>query len=355
MTSTQRKPTSPVLELTDPIGVLSIYVDADPSLAAGPRPAWQSPVRAGLRRLVREARLSRPRGERLALEAGLAELEPELDTLLDPRSGGRGRALFAALGRGESHRVDVRAPLAPQVALGRRATILPLLAAEQEGRPAGAASVSWARVEQAEWRPDALRSLTPIALAEPQPEPRRGRSGTNPAVPQPFPERDRFESAAGVRLAARLREAGAELAAQAETRGWDVLVADGDPRLVDELAAGFRSESCELVRSPQPVAGLAVAAARERVAAIVRGRRAERVERLLAAVEGSAAATLDPELVDRALAEGRVERLLLAVPPRGARSPRAESLLRRALATGAELTVVPAGALPAGIAALLRW
>lgn len=116
-----------IAALSDPIGVLSVYVDADPALVAGSRPAWQAPVRTGLRRLVNDTRQTRPRAERLAFAARLRELEPELDALLDPRLGGRGRALFAAITGSDFHRVDLRARLTPLVCRGSTGRATPRL------------------------------------------------------------------------------------------------------------------------------------------------------------------------------------------------------------------------------------
>jgi hypothetical protein len=84
----------PVLALSDPIGVLSIYVDADPALGARSRPGWQAPVRTGLREILAEARQEWPRVERIALETRVDELEGELDALLDPPGSSSGRVLF---------------------------------------------------------------------------------------------------------------------------------------------------------------------------------------------------------------------------------------------------------------------
>lgn len=110
-----------IAALSDPIGVLSVYADADPALAADPRPAWQAPVRAALRRLVKDAQRTRPRAEWTALRARLDELEPELEALLDPHLGHRGRVLIVAVAGGELHRVGLRAPLS-SLSTGTRAS-----------------------------------------------------------------------------------------------------------------------------------------------------------------------------------------------------------------------------------------
>ena len=345
-----------IAALADPVGVLSVYADADPVLAAGRRPAWQAPVRAGLRELVKDARQTGPRDDWTALTTRLDELEPELEALLDPRLGGRGRALFATVVGGEVHRVALPVPFAPLVVLDGHARVLPLLAATQDGAPAGAVTLSRDRVASAEWQFDQLTPLETIELAVA--EPRRQRPATNPAVPQPFPERDRFESTAGARILALLRAAAERLGRQAEARGWDVLVADGDPRLVDALAAAWRVGPSRLVRSPEALAGVADTAAAGRVGATVRALRAERTAALLRRLVESPASTHDPLVLERSLDEGRVEHLFVRVPSAPARSSSSESLLRRALATGADVTVVPPEAArlgPGGVSALLRW
>jgi len=344
-----------IAALSDPIGVLSVYVDADPALVASPRPAWEAPIRAGLRRLGKSARRKRPRDEWMALRERLDELERELETLLDPRSGRRGRALFAAVSGSEIHRVGVDIPFAPFVALDRHARVLPLLAAMQDGRRAGAVTLSWDRLESAEWHFDQLDPLETIELAQEEPQP---RPATHPAVPQPFPERDRFESAAGARVLSLLRDAGKRLARQARARGWDIVVVDGDPRLADALSDAFRTDFCRLVRAPQPIGGLQNAVAVDRVGSTVRAVRAERDAELLRRLDESSAATRDPRVLDRSLREGRVEHLLIAAASNVPASEESESLLRRARDQGAEVTILSPGTAslgPLGAAALVRW
>lgn len=345
-----------IAALSDPTGVLSVYADADPALAAGARPTWQSPVRAGLRRLVNDARRTRSRAEWIALRARLDAIEPELEALLDARVGPRGRALFAPVSGGEIHRVELPVSLAPLVTLDRYARVLPLLAAAQDGRPAGVATLSWDRLESAEWRFDLLNPLKTIEF--PAAQPRGSRPATNPAVPQPFPERDRFESAAGARMLTLLRNAGDRLGREAEARGWDVLVVDGDPRLLDVLSDGLRTNSYQLVRSPHSIGGVQNAVAAARVGSTVRTLRTARTAELLRKVGESSASTRDPLVLDRAFDEGRIEHLLIAMPSESSGPAASESLLRRALATGADVTIVPPEAAdlePGGAAALLRW
>jgi hypothetical protein len=348
----------PLLELTDPIGVLSIYVDADPALAGGERPAWQTPVRDGLRRILGEARETWPRADRMALQRRLDDLEPELESFLDRGGPGRGRALFATVAGGETHRIDLRAPVPPAVVLARRAVVVPLLAPLQDGRAAGVVDLARERLVRSEWELGDLRELATAEVTPPE-RPGRGRPATNPAVPQPFPERDVFETAAGARVLARVQEEGADLAGDADVRGWDMVVADGDPRLLGALAAGFEPSSTRLVRSPRPFAGATAAETAERIAATLHDLRSAEAARLVERLDDTGAATRDRAAVERALAEGRVDRLLLPRPVGPARPDDGdEELVRRAFATGAVVTVVdlpPASLGSGGIAAFLRW
>jgi hypothetical protein len=348
---------APFLELEDPIGVLSIYVDADPTLAAGNPPAWRTPVRTRLRELLGMARSEWPRDHRMAFEARLEELEPELASVLERRDLSRGRALFAAIQRGEVRRVDIHAVLPSLVSVGRQALVLPLVAAQQAGRPAGVVELSWAKVVLSEWEFGVLRQLETFELGvELGGEP--GRPTTNPSVPQSFPERDRFETGVGARVLARIGEVGAEVAREATARGWDVLVVDGAPPSVEALEGGMRSNGSTVLPSNEALGNVSRSEAADRVNAVLRERRLAVQQRLVDQLDASPAATRDAAVVGRALAEGRVEHLLLEASGELGSLVASETLLREALRTGADVTVVEAAPAPVGehgVAALLRW
>jgi hypothetical protein len=348
---------SPVLALEDPIGVLSVYVDADPTLAAGTPPAWQTPIRAGLRDLVRVAQLDWPRADRMALEQRLKELEPELASLLDRRDLSRGRALFAGIEHGDVRQIVIHAVLPATVVFGRRAVVLPLVAARQAGGPAGVAELSWTRVVLSEWELGVLEELERIDLdvdlgGEP------GRPATHPSVPQPFPERDRFATAVGSRVLARLREAGAELGRDARARGWETVVVDGESRFVEAFQDGIGAGGPAVLASARSLAGVSRAEAADRVGAALHERRTNVQRELAERLDASASATRDAAVVERALAEGRVEHLLLEAATERPTLGTAETFLRQALETGARVTVVEeasAAVGPDGVAAILRW
>lgn len=347
-----------LLELEDPIGVLSVYVDADPALAAGTPPAWQIRVRTELQELLAEARREWPRDRRMTFEARLEELEPELASVLERRDLSRGRALFAAIGGGEVQRFDVHAVLPSLVSVGPQALVLPLFSVRQAGRPAGVIELSASHVVISEWEFGVVEELETIELGiDVVGKPGR-RPTTNPSVPQTFPERDRFESGVEARLLTRIREVGAEVAREAKTRGWYVVVADGMPQFIEALEAGIGPNGVVVLPSREPLGNVPRAEAADRVGAALRARRQAAQERLVDQLDSSSAATRDAAVIERALAEGRVQHLLLEVPGEAGSLADGEICLRQALRTGAEVTVVeaaPAAVGPAGVAALLRW
>jgi hypothetical protein len=348
---------SPVVDLDDPIGVLSVYVDADPTLAAGTPPAWQTPIRAGLRDLVREAQLDWPRADRMTLERRLEELEPELAALLERRDLSRGRALFAGIEHGEVRQVVIHAVLPATVVVGRRAAVLPLLAARQAGGPAGVAELSWSQVVLSEWEFGVLEELERIDLGVDLGG-EHGRPATHPAVPQSFPERDRFETAVGSRVLARLREIGGELGRVARARGWETAIVDGDSRFLEAVRDGVGAGGVDLLPSARPLAGVSAVEAADRVGATLHERRMNDQRELLERLDASATASRDAAVVERALAEGRVEHLVLEPSTDPGALTIEERLLRRALETGARVTVVEeasAAVGAGGVAAILRW
>lgn len=348
-------PLEAVLALSDEIGVLSIYADADPALWAGPRPAWQTPVRVGLRGVLEQARSEWPRAERAALEARLDELRPELDDLLDPRGRGRGRALFASIVTGAVERLELRMPFPPSVTLDRHPRILPLLTTLQAGRPAGVVCVT-SRLEVYEWAGGAIATLETLDLASAA-EPARGwPCVTNPSVRQPALERDRFEAAAEARILARVRWTTQRLERLARDRQWDAIVVDGEPRLVQEVERSLGANGITLVPSLQPLLGVGAVDVATRAGATLQKMRATQAKQLAAQLRTSPLATGGGTAVATALAHGRVERLLLNAS--AADPVQIEELVRRAVATAAEITLLapPARELGSdGTAALRRW
>jgi hypothetical protein len=96
-----------LLSRRDPIGYLSVYVDADPSVQARPRPPWHIEVTNGLRD-VRALADEASRDESITLRAALDEFERLFEHELSAAASGRGRAWFMPVRGGDGVMVGVQ-------------------------------------------------------------------------------------------------------------------------------------------------------------------------------------------------------------------------------------------------------
>jgi len=355
------------------VGVLSVYVDADPERLTGAEPGFEIALRSGIRDIRDRLKERLAHDEWAAALERIDELAPQLAELADPASEGRGRALFAALSGDAVHRVALREPLPDRVEVDARAHVLPLLAALERSRPAGVVSVSRNAVRAVHRSAETVEEVLSAEI-DPATDDWRmlaGPAGRNPAAPQSSaPQRDLYDrrleqhQVRGVEsVARRVEEAAGE-------RGWQLVVVTGDPRMAEPFAEALGDEAREVViadrildwRSPahlvealEPeLAGARVAAERRRVADVV--------DRAGAGGHGA----LGRKAVAAALREGRVEVLL--IDPEGAREragaasgPGEEELVAAALETSAAVAPIEdeqaraALAREDGVAALLRW
>jgi hypothetical protein len=315
--------------ISDPVGVLSVYADR-PEENAG--------------RLVRAVSIA---GELRRLEGELSgetmrRIRPALTRLLDGRT--RGRALFAPLSTEEVFEVEVGMPVGITAVIDTTAYVRPLVAALDEGRPAGVIVTEGHSTRLLSWR---MGAVEPVA--------EYGRPG---------------------RRAGRIsRSLAVEVRAEADERGWTRVAVAGDGRLAHVLARSAAPPGCEISVVTRPVADLGPRG----LAAAVGGalHEAQRryewrlVERTIEAALGDGGgAVLGPGRTRRALDRHEVRHLLIDAEreyrlPGRPRTDRwvdrdpAEDLIERALHAGAEITPVegparrPLGAAE-GIAALLR-
>jgi hypothetical protein len=383
-----------VAQMRDPVGVLSLYVDASPDRAAGVRPGWHIAAENALRAVRARIDSERPPDRARALRARLMRFDGVTREWLYARGGGRGRALFLPLGGGTPIAIAVQMRLPDLVMLDQTAHVAPLLAAFDAGRPAGVAVASRARVRVLEQRLGSTDELMVLEFDEVTSEwgEIRGAGLANTAVRRPTASaRDHYRHRMDERRAWFLQSAGDRLAELAVERGWDTVALCGDRRLTDavgsRLGADRRIEMVTLAESMDwysaSEVGAAVAAALDRTRS---DRQAALASRALDAARGGGSATLGLSQTLPALNEGRVERLLvdMACERRGSRLPDGrlatagellpgadpreqthddhltERMVERALETGAGVTPVDgpaAGLLEAhdGVAAMLRW
>jgi riboflavin biosynthesis pyrimidine reductase len=368
--------------------VLSIYVDADSSSDPGLRGAAVD-LRNRLSELERNIEAEGTRERSRLLGEALRRLGPEIDRLTNPREHGRGRALFAPLGDGETSRYAGQMRVASRVVLDSSAFVHPLLELIDEGRPAGVVLASKDEARLLEWRLGELRELDRM---EPEvteaPHERAGPVGSSPAERAQTPKREQRATRERARTRRFLDRIGAGAAALAGERGWERLLISGGDRLTEPLAAAL-AELVEhsLIRDPRVLITLEPAALAETVTERLRAEHADRERRLVdearEAALGQGAAAVGLSDVVGAINEHRVSQLLYdpgvrytgsvgsdgllyAGDEHGGGTPAApetrltERLVERALETGARVIPVEGAARAAlseadGIAALLRW
>jgi hypothetical protein len=357
------EPLREIARMRDPVGVLSVYVDVVPHEAAGRKPLWDEQVRVALHHL--------PDGmgaDAAAVRARLHALEPSVERLLDPRTAGRGRVLFATVTGEEIHEARIALPLVTDVRLQRRAHLLPLLAAD-DGRVLGLVVVSSDELRLLELDMGEGRELRRLDLSQPG-----------------FEWSLRKEPNAGVveNLHRIADIAAREVARTARSHGWDAVVVAGNPRVAQPLAAEIAKGGLSVQTfDADPAPELTPSTIADLCDVYAKASRRTRDQHLVEQVREHAAASGRGALgladVAAALAQGRVDHLVLdthrAYPgtvtadgglvPAGATLATpvvdlAGDLIERAFATDAKVTAVngPAAeelASCEGVGALLRW
>jgi hypothetical protein len=383
-------------ELTDEIGVLSVYVTRDPHsrAEAGARTPWELRMRHELDEIRKRVKQEQPREHGKALASRLAELAPQFDRLLDPTSSGRGGALFAGITGGEPTTIAVQVPLGDRVVLEPGAYLRPLVTAWSMAGPAGAVSVSADELKIYDLRfgqAEVVGSIPCLYEADPRRE-LKGPAAANPALAQhSASQHDLFERREDDRLLRFLRTVGPQLAEHVTGRHWRYLALTGEAQLVQAVQSGLPPQlPAQVVTLDHPVNSLSAPKLAATVAPALERARRERHRGLAEQARNNAmsantgACGLGETL--GALQEGRVAHLLLAedgdwagsatpagylvpdgeVPPGAdAGSLRSdphlgERMIELAYREGGEVTVLePDEAAPladaGGIGAILRW
>jgi hypothetical protein len=330
--------------IADPVGVLSLYGDG-PAAATRRSPADRAlalrrrlqGVEAGLREAAAAAVADRYR-------RWLPHIESQLFRLAHASSPGA--AVFLPLSSGRPLRVDLPMPVGEHARLEPTGHVMPLVAAHDEGRPAGVVIARRSSVQVREWRQGRIDEELDLPI------PSRARGS----------DRHRW-GGRGYRI-----DAVAEgLRRVVEERGWRRLLIAGDPRLRAAVACGRPLRHDVEVRTlAGELEGMSAGDLAVRVAADLDAAQRQYewrlVERVLDAALDDQSAVLGADAVVAALELGLVEHLVIDpsrvasdAPPRTAA---AERMAELALASGAEITPLEGtGARLAdvgGVAALLR-
>lgn len=382
-----------VAGMTDPGGVLSIYVTLDPQWRAEStvKPPWELRMRHELAGIREASREHGTRAYAKAVAARLDGLAPDLDRLLDPTASGQGRALFAGVSSGELRTVSLQVPLVDRVVLESQPYLRPLLTAWSNAGPAGVVSVSAEELHVVDLR-FGLTELVDTIGYEPPPE-QRSREGPAATVvtQSSVAQHDLWERREDDKLVRHLKAVGPRLAEHAAAREWGYLVLTGHAILVQAVRDGLPPRlPAEVLALDHPVNSLSPPKLAATVAPVLDEARQRHHRELAERVRASAlsANTGSCGLGETlwALQEGRVAHLLLDAGrqwsgtrgPDGLLAPTAEippgadpatvqtephlgeRMVELALRNSARVTTLaPAAATPLadadGVGAILRW
>jgi Bacterial archaeo-eukaryotic release factor family 10 len=351
-------------EWRPPLGVLSVYLGFDPADRGG---AWRTELRNGLDAVL-ETHKEAEHDRRVALRATAKRLLERFEDG-DLRPPPRGEAGFVEVAEKEGieHWFGTGTPpvAAACVEFGPDPVVAPLLDLCGRGTPRGIALLSSERVRLLRCSEGALEELEDweLSITSLDWRERKSQSTNNPARAQGVSAsgHDQFSERLDHNRHRFLGECGGLAAGALEENGLEQLVVFGPAKDAEHFQAGFGAAKGklaiggdgELISMPKGKLQEAVAEAVQRLD--LESQRAV-VGRALGEAKGGSRGAAGPQETREALAEGRVDHLVLD----GAIGEEAESLIRAALASSARVTVVrDEAAAPLaeaeGVAAILRY
>lgn len=229
-----------LLDLHDDVGVLTVTTGfADPGDDG-------KAARIGWKNRLRDLRGSADDDVRDALDARLAEHSHAIDQLVDPRADGKGRAVVIGLGSGQLFSFSLQTPFDDRAVLRDRPYLRPLIAAIDEGRPAGVVVATKAGARVLEWTSQSTRLLSDhtFELSDEQlSHEGSGPSGTSGGRGQQVVNhREKFDDRVEANRDRFLKEVSEVVASLVNERGWDRVVVAGSARIRERLAGLIDSD-----------------------------------------------------------------------------------------------------------------
>lgn len=351
-------------EWRPPLGVLSVYLGFDPADRGG---AWRTELRNGLEAVLgshQEAEHER----RVALRATAKRLTERFEDG-DLRPPPRGEAGFVEVAEkgGAEHwfGIGVVPEVAARVEFSPEPVVAPLLGLCGRGEPRGVALLSSERVRLLRCADGGLEALEDweLSVFSLDWRERKAKSSSDPARAHGVSSsgHDQFGERLDHNRQRFLSECGGLVARRLEGGGLGELIVLGPARDLESFESGFGAAQAKLiVGGDVDLISVPKGKLAELVTEIVERHEEERdraiVSRVLEEARGGSRGAVGLQETKGALAEGRVDHLVLD----SSRGGEAESLVRAALAGGARVTVVRDGlaaplAEAEGVAAILRY
>ena len=385
-----------VTQMHDPLGILSIYLDASPDIEARTTRSLEGSLRQELQRIEEHVKEEGPRARWKALHDRMEQLVADLDRLVDIRRSGRGRALFAPISDGDAVEVTSAVPFPTRVALEDTALIRPLLEAATLDPPTGIVTVAKGGVRVLDRRGGEIEEVVERRFEQRAEDmgnetgSPRSDAGYSGSAGKSIPQADYYERSVAQEQANFIGSMAERVGALIAERGWTMVVIAGDDRLAhvvrDHLPPNLRPQVLHVDhgldrQSPGELWSVIepeVQAARRQADLDLLARARD------AALTPNGRGALGLRATLAALDEGRVETLILergrehsgVATPDGRLAPEGavplgaspaelapepdivERMVERALATSAQVVFVEPALEPAdsdGVSALLRW
>lgn len=345
------------------LGVVSVYLRLDPDDRGG---GWRTELGNGMSAVLE-------RSERLDHEAAGA-LRATCERIVDrfanhERSLPRAEIGFVEVAAKEGGDRWWSSHLSPEAgataAFDERPIVAPLVCLLKRGATRGVVLLSSERVRVLEWSPGRLEELESLELSifSGDWRERKAQRTANPARAQGVSAsgRDQFDERLEENRNRFLGECGRLVSRRAGERDWSSLVLFGTADHAREFRHGLavqglaieRAGGADLISEP---AGRLEAPIADALARIDSAQESDLVERALEAARGGMRGTVGTQETEAALAEARVEMLVLDA----GRAARSEAMVRAALENGAEVSGVSGDAAERlasvdGVAALLRY
>lgn len=223
---------SELLDLDDDLGVLTVTMGR-------PDPGEEGEAaRIRFKNRIRELRNDASVEVRNALDERIDEFGGRVDAMLDPRSQGQGRAMVIGLESGANFDFTLQTPFEDRVILRERPFLRPLVAALDEGRPAGVVVATKSGARVLEWSAVDTRQLSEHEFEMSDDQMAQGYGG--PAALTRDSRGVNHKDARSDRVAANrdrfLKEVADVVVSHNRQRDWDRIVVAGSIGIRDRIA-----------------------------------------------------------------------------------------------------------------------